>query len=95
MITTVLDDGSNKDDFFKSHWNAIRTLDIAQTIGKYPICTFKKVYGLGVQLGSIYDDITQRIIRYGPQSPHVNEEAFELYLKLWVLFSPLFLRISK
>ncbi len=79
-------------DFSESHRNAIRTLDIGSTIGTYPVFTFKKVYGVGVQLGSIYNDITHKIIRYGPQSPHSNNETWEWYLKLWVLFSPLFLR---
>jgi hypothetical protein len=65
-------------------------------IGINPIYTSKKVYAVGVQLvGFIYDSITHKILRYGPQSSHSNEEAFELYLKLWVLFSPLFLRVSK
>ena len=79
-------------DFSESHRNAIRTLDIGSTIGTYPVFTFKKVYGVGVQLGSIYNDITHKIIRYGPQSPHSNNETREWDLKLWVLFSPLFLR---
>eukprot|EP01036_Dinobryon_divergens_P029340 gene29340-38419_t len=83
------------DDFCKPHWNAIRSVDIAQVMGKFPTYTFKKVYRTGTQLGFIYDTITQKIVDYSSKSTQSNPEAFELYLKVWVLFSPLFLRISK
>ena len=83
------------DDFSTSHWSAIRSIDIAQTIGKYPIQTFKKSYGHGLQLSYVYGDITQKILTYGPQSPHSDEDALELYCKLWVLFPSLFLRNNK
>ena len=86
---------NNDDDFSKPHWNAIRSFDITQTIGKYPTYKFKKLYSVGTQLGFIYDNITQKLVKYSPESPHNNTDAFELYLKLWVLFSPLFLRVSK
>ena len=62
------DEHNHSDDFSKAHWNAIRTFDIDQTIGKHPIHTFKKVYAVGVQLGFIYDDITLKILRYGPHT---------------------------
>ena len=85
---------SNTDDFSKPHWLAIQSFDIAQIIGKHPTYTFKRLYSVGTQLGFIYDDITQKIVHYSSSSPYFDNDAFELYLKLWVLFSPLFLRIS-
>jgi ribonuclease HI len=85
----------DEDDFSKSHWNAIRSVDIAQVMCKFPTYTFKKLYRIGTQLGFIYDTITQKIVQYSSKSSQSNPEALELYLKLWVLFSSLFLRISK
>lgn len=81
--------------FHQPHWNAIKSMDLTQFIGKFPVYTFKKVHSMGTQLSFIYDDITQKIVRYSSGSSLHNPEAFELYLKLWFIFSPLFLRVSK
>ena len=85
---------SISDDLSKPHWLAIQSFDI-ENIGKHPTYTFKRLYSVGTQLGFIYDDITQKIVHYSSSSPYSNNDAFELYLKLWVLFSPLFLRVTK
>ena len=82
-------------DTIPPHWKSIMNFDAALVFGRHEFSTFKKLHKIGLQLKPLFDQITKEIVQYSPASTSPDPFKFDLSLKLWAIFPPLFLRIGK
>ena len=78
-----------------SHWKAIHDFDLKLVFGKHDVHTFKKLHNFSAQLQRVLDQISAEAVKYSPESDTPDPSRFDLALKLWAIFPPMFLRIGK